>query len=569
MIRRLSVVLAIAAMTGGCDGSRDVTPSDSAPAAALSDIDLMAVAEAATPTVPPEPTLDPLRRSELPLGVQVFESDVETSALEQLRGAGVAWARVRALWKMVEPERRSPPRYDWSVTDRMFGDTTAAGFRNVAVVYANPPWVTDRECLPVPPEHMERYAEFWHALVERYDGDGTEDAPSGAVVTYWQVSNEVDYDPTAVSDEGDYGGCFGNDPAAYAEQLVVAYRAAKAADPEAQVGFGPLAYDRFTEASAPPGWPAAPGPFVYDFTQRAIEHLYAAHAGDPALPFFDFVGLHNYNDNAHFWDGPVRPLAQELVGKVASFRAEQLAVPGVFDLRKLPILISETGLATSPSDEWTERSADLQAIYVGQTMVRALATDAIAAIWYTARDNIFGDCAPPHYDWLTFGLMRSGDYKREIESRCPLHPWIDLDREYPLDGPATPRSAMRALATLNNITALQGMAFDRQLTPEETGSDAIEAYRFRGEGGMTAIAAWTTTGERLGKRGVEPITATLRLRPGILEPWTGYASFTGHLGGGDVFSENPSGSGQIEIELGQAPQYLRPAFVNPEAPPQP
>jgi hypothetical protein len=573
LIRRLGAILVIAAMSGGCGGSRDVAspdvaPPDSAPAAALSDTDLTAVAEAATPTFAPEPTLDPLRRSELPLGVQVFESDVETSALEQLRGAGVAWARVRALWKMVEPERRSPPRHDWVVTDRMFGDTTAAGFRNVAVVYANPPWVTERECLPVPPEHRERYGEFWRALVERYDGDGTEDAPNGAVVAYWQVSNEVDYDPTALSDEGDYGGCYGHDPAAYAEDLAVAYRAAKAADPQAQVGFGPLAYDRFTAQSAPPGWPAPPGPFVYDFTQRAIEHLYAAHAGDPALPFFDFVGLHNYNDNAHFWDGSERPLAHELVGKVASFRAEQLALPGVFDLRRMPILISETGLPTSPSDEWTQRSEDLQAIYVGQSMVRALATDAIAAIWYTARDNIFGDCAPPHYDWLTFGLMRAGDYKREIESRCPLHPWIDLDREYPLDGgPATPRPSLEALGTLNLV--LQGMAFDRQLTPEETGSEAIEAYRFRGEGGMTAIAAWTTTGERLGKRGVEPITATLRLRPGILDPWTGYASYTGHLGDRDVIADAPPGSGLIEIELGQAPQYLRPEFINPEAAPQP
>ncbi len=520
----------------------------------------MPVVAPATATAEPLPTLDPLGRTELPLGVQVFETDVDTPALEHLRGAGVAWARVRALWKVIEPEPRSPARYNWEMTDRLLGDTTAAGFRDVAVVYANPSWVTDRECLPVPAAQAERYAAFWRALVERYDGDGQDDAPNGAVVTYWQVSNEVDYDPTAASDEGDYGGCFGHDPAAYAEQLVLAYRAAKAADPRAQVGFGPVAYDRFTAGSAPPGWPAPPGPFVYDFTARAVEHLYAAHVGDPALPFFDFIGLHNYNDNAHYWDGAERPLEHELVGKIARFRAEQLAVPGVFDLRKVPILVSETGLASSPSDAWTERGEDLQAIYVGQTMIRALAADAIAAIWYTARDNIFGDCAPPHYDWLTFGLMRSGDYQREIQGRCPLHPWIDLARDYPLEGPATPRPALDALGVLTEL--FQGLSFERQLTSEETGSDAIEAYQFRGKG-ATLIAAWTTSGERLGKRGVAPITATLRVDAGLMRPWTGAVTVRSHLGDSVDIEAPPTELGSIDVPVGPAPRYIFPALIPP------
>ena len=38
--------------------------------------------------------------------------------------------------------------------------------------------------------------------------------------------------------------------------LVVAYRAAKAADAAGQVGFGPVAWDRFTADSMPPGWTA-------------------------------------------------------------------------------------------------------------------------------------------------------------------------------------------------------------------------------------------------------------------------------------------------------------------------
>ena len=195
--------------------------------------------------------------------------------------------------------------------------------------------------------------------------------------------------------------------------------------------------------SAWAGWTAPAGPFVYDFTQRAIEHLYTAHAGDPDLPFFDFVSLHNYNDNGHFWDGPTPPLETELVGKVRAFRASQLAVPGLFDLRDVPLMVSETGHADSPSDEYTERTPALQAAYVGQTMVRAQAAGVIAAIWYTARDNIFGDCVPPHWDWLTFGLLRSSEYRDQLAARCPIHPWIET---YDLpEGPASPKPARAAL----------------------------------------------------------------------------------------------------------------------------
>lgn len=498
---------------------------------------------APTPTV--VPTAETLGRTELPLGVQVFEDDVTTPALEHLREAGVAWARVRALWKLSEPR---PGHYDWTVTDRLFGDATAAGFRMVAVVYANPDWVTEAECRPVPPDKIERYAAFWQALVERYDGDGRDDAPEGSVVRYWQVSNEPDFDPGQADGEGDYGGCFGDDPQRYAAQLVVAYRAAKAADPAAQVGFGPVAWDRFTADSMPPGWTAPPGPYVLDFTQRALEALYRDQAGQPDLPFCDFVGLHNYPDNAHYWDQGGR---RELVAKVAAFRESQLALPGVFDLRRLPLLISETGMPAGPSDEWTERSEALQAVYVGQTMVRALAAQALAAIWYTARDNILGDCLPPHYDWLSFGLMRSDDYLDALKRRCPNQDWVAADA-YRLDSGATPRPALRALAALT--AALRGYSFERPLTAEETGGAAVEAYRFRGEGGRTLLAAWASDGSRLGARNAEAPSARLTVGAFALAPWNGRIRVTDHLG--EAVDLGRKGDESVELGLNAAPVYV-------------
>lgn len=503
----------------------------------------------AAPTAPPTP--DPSAGVELPIGVQVFEDDVTTPALAHLRAAGVTWARGRALWKLIEAERHDPPRYDWSVTDWLFGDATAAGFHVVASVYANPPWVTERECRPVGPEHIDRYAALWTALVERYDGDGLDDAPNGAVVGWWQVGNEVDFDMRAgdASSEGDYGSCFGEDPVRYAEQLVVASRAARAADEGVRIGFGPVAWDRFTAETAPPGWPAPPGPYARDFTQRALEALFTAHAGDPALPFFDFVGLHNYNDNAHFWDDPRR--GRELVARVSAFRAEELALPGVFDVRDVPILVSETGMPSAPSDEWTVRSEALQAAYVGQTMVRAMAADVIAAVWYTARDNIFGDCVPPHYDWLTFGLMRSDDFDEALRARCPEQDWVA--GTYQLDSDATPRPSLAALGVLT--TALRGFGFERALSPGEIGGDArAEAYLFRGPGGMTRVTAWATNGVRLGARGVDAAEAEVVLDARSIAPWSGAVTVVDHLGA--ERRVEAGADGRVRIAVGEAPVYV-------------
>lgn len=502
----------------------------------------------AIPSPTPPPTAPPLGRTELPLGVQLFEDDVTTPALEHLRQAGVAWARVRALWKLVEAREGS---YDWTVTDRLFGDAAAAGFRMVAVVYANPPWVSDGECLPVPEAHLPRYQAFWQALVERYDGDGRDDAPGGTEVHYWQVSNEPDFDPHAAGAEGDYGGCFGDVPERYAAQLVTAYRAAKAADAAAQVGFGPVAWDRFTAESQPPGWTAPPGPYVHDFTQRAFEALYRTSAGAPELPFADFIGLHHYPDQAHYWD---RGLQQELVARAAAFRESQLALPGVYDLRRLPLLISETSMAAGPTDEWTERSEALQAVYVGQTMVRALAAGAMAAIWYTARDNLVGDCLPPHHDWLRFGLMRADDYLDALRQRCPRQDWVDA-AAYTLDSGATPRPALQALAALTK--ALRGYSFERQLGPAEGAGPDLEAYLFRGAGGRSLVAAWATDGRRLGAVGAAPPTARLRIGAAALAPWTGRVRLTEHLGAVSLLGRR--GAPDLELGLSAAPVYLETA----------
>jgi len=503
-----------------------------------------------------------------PFGVQIFEDDTTTDAIDRVRGAGATWARTRALWKLVEPQ---PGQYDWTVTDALFGDATAAGLRNLAAVYANPPWAADTECGPPSAAGRARWAALWTALVERYDGDGMGDAPSGGVVRWWQVGNEVDFDPAAAGAEGDYGSCLGGQPEVYAALLLEARAAAKAADPEVMIGFGPVAWDRFTAESAPDGWTAPPGPYAYDFTERALEALArlaidqgrqesaaAALEPPPAAPLVDFVALHHYNDNAHAWDGPA---GRELVARVARFRDAQLALPGTYDVRGLPLVISEIGLAAGPSDDYTERSEAHQAAYAGQAMVRARAAGAAFTIWYTARDNLFGDCLPPHWDWLAFGLMRSDDRQDALAARCPgAADWDDAGwlAAYALDdGPATPRPALAALATAAEL--LRDRAFDGSIQSPAVealpAAASIEAYRFRSADGRLLVAAWATTGARIGARTIPPPNATWTVDATVLDDWTGQVTVTDHLGGRAVTGS--PGQPSVTIALGEAPVYLQ------------
>jgi len=512
-------------------------------------------------------------------GVQIFEVDVDTPALSNLRAAGVRLVRARALWKLIETEPRDPPRYDWSVTDELFARAEELGFEIVAAVYANPPWAAERECGPVLPEHLSRYERLWGALVERYDGDGRGDAPGSPIVLHWQVGNEVDFDAAAgdALGERDYGSCFGADPGAYARHVAAAVRAGRAASPSVRIGFGPVAWDRFTAASAPEGWTAPPGPYTYDFTARAMEALLrlgpepeleveveiepgpepgAGGGTDPRRtdsPAFDdrplpvdFVALHSYPDNGRFWDGPD---GVELVSKVRRFRREQLGRHDGRDLRGIPLMISEVGAAASPSDDWTVRSEALQAAYVGQAGARAVAAGVEAVVWYTARDDLFGDCEPPHWDWLTFGLMRSDRYARAA-ARCPELEW--LTDGYRLLSSAQPRPALPALAAL--VATLDGAEFERRLSAAETGGTALEAYLFRLPDRRMRVAAWADTGAPIGSRSAPAPRARLRLYGGILSPWSGRVLVTDHLGASRVVGA--SGDESVELPLNEAPLYI-------------
>ena len=82
------------------------------------------------------------------------------------------------------------------------------------------------------PYNWEEYETWVKAVVERYDGDGTDDMPGlGQPVTHWEAFNEPD-----LPDMGDGSlQFFVGEPADYGELLKHTYQAVKSADREAKV----------------------------------------------------------------------------------------------------------------------------------------------------------------------------------------------------------------------------------------------------------------------------------------------------------------------------------------------
>jgi len=474
------------------------------------------------------------------MGVQVFGGDVIPQVLGQMAYGGAKWVRVIILWSVLEPTNTTPPTYNWSYSDALITPLVAGGFTPVGVIYSNPSWAANTSCGPVDRVPLSRFEQFIGALVERYDGDGVDDAPRSPRVLHWEISNEEDFSPSHAGGQGDHGGCFGDNPPAYGTHLRAAYLGAKSASSDAQIIFGGVAYDRFHNL---PGY-SPPGPFDYAFVGQTLSWLDALFGSGPDFPFFDIMAVHIYNDYRDNWDGTAPPFDQELVAKIAHFREHQLYATGRYDLRDVPLMLTEASLPSMPSDTWTERSEDIQAAYPGQLMARSMAVGAQNAVWFTIEDSFTGACDNP-WAWLTFGLLRSQDVYQAAQA-CDPNPLPG----YNVAAPHEPKPSLAAYRTA--VGLLGGVPYDRQLDAGETGSPEIQAFRFQTTGGRYLIVAFTDNGRPLGRRGYPPVERDMTFDNGVLPDWTGQLRVTDHLGNETLFSGD-----SVTLTIRQAAVYVR------------
>ncbi len=119
----------------------------------------------------------------------------EADKIQDVVDVGAKWVRYAGRnglpWEFVEPKRG---KFNWDYHDRLYLETYEDGVSMFVTILPSNSW--DRVIDPKKPEqlpnNMEDYKLFLRNAVERYDGDGVDDAPGSPVVDVWQISNEPD-----------------------------------------------------------------------------------------------------------------------------------------------------------------------------------------------------------------------------------------------------------------------------------------------------------------------------------------------------------------------------------------
>jgi hypothetical protein len=422
------------------------------------------------------------------------------------------------------------------VADNMLRRLLDHDIMPLPVIMYNPAWAASpsvpgrwRHCGPLSDEGRSGLAGLIAALAERYDGDGRADAPGSPVVILWEVYNEPDFDPGRAGEEGGHGGCWGGDadsdrvpdPHEYGELLRAVYPPLRSAASHAQLVFGGVALER--TYNGPYNYQGVNTPFNDHFVDQALGHLASTYGTAAPFPYFDALAFHNYHDFRDVWDG-AQPYDQEIIGKARYVRNSKLK--GNSYQVQVPLIATEMGLLSGPSEACTSRSEALQALYVAQSYIRSLAADIRLAIWFNLTD------LPALGEYYRWGLLHEGG------SRKP---------------------AFQAYSVLS-VQLGDEPVYDAQLPASATGSSNIEAHRLLVRG-QPKVVAWTDTGHRLGRRipcngqEVSPVVSSMLFGPQHFRgAWTGRLMVVEHLGSAHELTGDT-----IRITLDQAPRYIFPS----------
>ncbi len=359
-------------------------------------------------------------------GVQVYGTMSPQSPYYcELVSSGARWIRNEISWASVEPSNVSPSEYNWRLVDSVVEPARQGGFNMVLTIHYNPGWAATNSLGPIDKVPLSEFTSFVGALVERYDGDGIDDAPGSPIVEHFEFYNEPDANIAGVDDIrwGNYGK-------EYAQMLEAVYPTVKAANPNAKVLLGGIAYDWFVEHN---------GPFVRSFLDTVLENGGGA--------YFDIMNFHQYPPFAVNWGAPNGP---GLLEKTKAMR-EKLAE---YNLDK-PIFITEAGMHSNLPE-----TPENQARYVTMLYTQAVAANVDTLIWFML------------YDPSVTYPYRNGLVTTAVSATV------------------RPQRKPSFVAYQTAVSMLDGAQFDRSLTQTETGNADLLAYRFIDKNNKPMYIAW-------------------------------------------------------------------------------
>lgn len=300
------------------------------------------------------------------VGTQVYGATGNRQAhFSLLQGTQSYWLRNTIYWSLVEPTNVSPSQYNWSSVDNRLLAAKQNCVNMIVTIEGTPGWAAmeglDDGRAPIKPASLPDFVEFVTALVDRYDGDGTNDSPHGIVVNNWEFYNEPDFG-SAISGFkgwGEYGDL-------YAQMLQAVYQPIHQANPNAKVVFGGIAYNLFVDEDDG-------GLFVRDFFKDVLD----AGGGD----YFDIMNFHYYpfQHNRRVW---TNTNSSGLKEKYASLK-------GLMDSKGLskPLVITEVGWHSETTNSRYPSNPEFQARRVLELITQGISVGSQATIWWTFFDE--------------------------------------------------------------------------------------------------------------------------------------------------------------------------------------
>lgn len=284
----------------------------------------------------------------------LYNADTMDRALSMMRETGIRWVRVNWSWKDFQ-QQAGPFIYDQF--DLAASKAAEYGIHLLPILTAVPAWastappdlIAERGNLaPVDryrPRDMDEWLTYVRTVVERYDGDGLDDAPGSPRLTHWEVWNEPNlalfWPPASDADE-------------YLGLLKATYEAVKAADPTALVVLGGLS-----------------GSGVNAEGTGYLQQLYAL--GSAA--YFDVVSVHLY----------IHPAIEDNIARLGAALAGTRRLMDEQGDADVPLWLTEIGWSDTP-DAWGQPTASQEEIAAFLTRVyTALPADKI--FWYNFRNT--------------------------------------------------------------------------------------------------------------------------------------------------------------------------------------
>ncbi len=356
-------------------------------------------------------------------GVQMYGGTSDTSKYhDALLGTNASWIRVEISWATAEPVSQVPPVYQWETIDNNLSAAreNMGGLNIIATVNRSPSWAANNDTGPIKAAQLDEFSAFMKALVERYDGDGINDAPGSPVVLYWELYNEPDSnsivsDPKFLPPVG-----WGNHAEEYANMLETIYPEIKIANPQAKVVFGGIAYDWFESNG---------GKFVKSFFTDVLD----AGGGN----FFDVMNFHSYPAFYPVWTTNQGPGLYEKAAAIRSVLAE-------YEL-DVPLIVTEAGWhSNNASGPIIPGSPQIQARYVVELFTQSMAADLDIMIW-----------------WMLYDVGGNYPYDTGLVTNA-----------------AVPVEKLAYQVYKRTVAELETAHFVRKLSNAETGNNLMEVYLF-------------------------------------------------------------------------------------------